>query len=127
MGSPAGCLPGPATQLRNASRNTRLIRGVFHTMPVATQKQTALGEILAVRTAEGAPELYDKLENKAVRCYSCGHRCKILNGLNGICKVRYNEDGVLRVPRGYVAALQIDPIRSEPFFHAYPGALALSF
>ena len=65
---------------------------------------------LAKRTADAAPELVDQLENKAVRCYSCGHRCKILNGLNGICKVRYNEDGVLRVPRGYAAALQIDPI-----------------
>ncbi len=96
-------------------------------MPVATERQTALGEILATRTAEGAPELYDKLENKAVRCYSCGHRCKILNGLKGICKVRYNEDGVLRVPRGYAAALQVDPIEKKPFFHAYPGALALSF
>jgi pyruvate formate lyase activating enzyme len=96
-------------------------------MPVASERQTALGEILATRTAEGAPELYDKLENNAVRCYSCGHRCKILNGLKGICKVRYNEDGVLRVPRGYAAALQVDPIEKKPFFHAYPGALALSF
>jgi len=86
-----------------------------------------LGDILAVRTAEGAPELYDKLENNAVRCYSCGHRCKILEGLKGICKVRYNEGGVLKVPRGYVAALQVDPIEKKPFFHAYPGALALSF
>ena len=40
-----------------------------------------------------------------MRCYSCGHRCKILEGLKGICKVRYNEGGVLKVPRGYVAAL----------------------
>lgn len=86
-----------------------------------------LGEILATRTAEAAPELVDHLDNKAVRCYSCGHRCKILNGLKGICKVRYNEDGVLKVPRGYVAALQVDPIEKKPFFHAYPGALALSF
>ena len=45
----------------------------------------------------------------------------------GICKVRYNEGGVLKVPRGYVAALQVDPIEKKPFFHAYPGALALSF
>jgi pyruvate formate lyase activating enzyme len=86
-----------------------------------------LGDVLASRTAEGAPELYDKLENDAVRCYSCGHRCKILEGLKGICKVRYNEGGVLKVPRGYVAALQVDPIEKKPFFHAYPGALALSF
>ncbi|HVS31321.1 MAG TPA: AmmeMemoRadiSam system radical SAM enzyme [Thermoanaerobaculia bacterium] len=89
--------------------------------------ESTLGAALAARTAEGAPELYDKLEKNAVRCYSCGHRCKILDGLKGICKVRYNEGGVLKVPRGYVAALQVDPIEKKPFFHAYPGALALSF
>lgn len=62
-----------------------------------------------------------------MQCFSCGHRCRIPNGLKGICKVRYNEGGVLHVPRGYVAALQVDPIEKKPFFHAYPGALALSF
>ena len=86
-----------------------------------------LDEALADRTAAAAPELVDQLENRAVRCYSCGHRCKILEGLKGICKVRYNEGGVLRVPRGYAAALQVDPIEKKPFFHAYPGALAFSF
>src|SRR5881398_477877 len=96
-------------------------------MTQLTEQQITLGEILAKRTTEAAPELVDKLENNAVRCYSCGHRCKILDGLNGICKVRYNENGVLRVPRGYAAALQVDPIEKKPFFHAYPGALALSF
>jgi len=59
-------------------------------MPQLTEQQITLGEILAKRTTEAAPELVDVLENKAVRCYSCGHRCKILNGLNGICKVRFN-------------------------------------
>lgn len=88
---------------------------------------TTLGDVLATRTVEGASELYDKLPDRAVKCHSCGHRCKILDGLKGICKVRYNEDGVLKVPRGYVAALQVDPIEKKPFFHAYPGALALSF
>ncbi|GAC1433666.1 MAG: AmmeMemoRadiSam system radical SAM enzyme [Thermoanaerobaculia bacterium] len=88
---------------------------------------TTLGDALAARTADAAPELVDQLENKAVRCFACGHRCKVLDGLKGICKVRYNEDGVLKVPRGYVAALQVDPIEKKPFFHAYPGALALSF
>jgi pyruvate formate lyase activating enzyme len=88
-------------------------------------EKTTLGEVLSQRTTEGV--LYEKLEKNAVRCFSCGHRCKILDGLQGICKVRYNEDGVLKVPRGYVAALQVDPIEKKPFFHAYPGALALSF
>jgi len=93
-------------------------------MPL-TEAQVTLGEMLSRRTVEG--ELYEKLENNAVRCYACGHRCKILDGLNGICKVRFNEHGVLKVPRGYAAALQVDPIEKKPFFHAYPGALALSF
>jgi pyruvate formate lyase activating enzyme len=91
-------------------------------MPVAT---SSLGEVLEKRTVEG--ELYEKLEKNAVRCFACGHRCKILDGLKGICKVRYNDGGTLRVPRGYVAALQVDPIEKKPFFHAYPGARALSF
>ncbi|HYM62543.1 MAG TPA: AmmeMemoRadiSam system radical SAM enzyme [Thermoanaerobaculia bacterium] len=91
----------------------------------AVAHHTPLGEVLSRRTAEG--ELYEKLEKDAVRCFACGHRCKILAGLDGICKVRYNEGGILRVPRGYVAALQVDPIEKKPFFHAYPGALALSF
>ena len=59
-----------------------------------------LGETLAQRTADAAPELVEKLDKNAVRCYSCGHRCKILDGLKGICKVRYNENGVLRVQIG---------------------------
>ncbi|HVG24108.1 MAG TPA: AmmeMemoRadiSam system radical SAM enzyme [Thermoanaerobaculia bacterium] len=92
---------------------------------MSTRTESTLGTVLSERTVEG--ELYEKLEKNAVRCFACGHRCKVLDGLKGICKVRYNEDGVLKVPRGYVAALQVDPIEKKPFFHAYPGALALSF
>jgi pyruvate formate lyase activating enzyme len=96
-------------------------------MPVMTEQQTTLGEVLAERTVPAAPELIEALPNNAVQCFSCGHRCRIPDGLKGICKVRYNEGGTLKVPRGYVAALQVDPIEKKPFFHAYPGALALSF
>jgi pyruvate formate lyase activating enzyme len=62
-----------------------------------------------------------------VRCYACGHRCLIPPGRDGICRVRFNEAGTLRVPFGYVAALQLDPVEKKPFFHALPGARALSF
>ena len=48
-------------------------------------------------------------------------------GREGVCKVRFNRDGELRVPRGYVAALACDPIEKKPFFHADPGGLAVSF
>src|SRR5258708_1950433 len=71
-------------------------------------------------------EIVDEQEKK-IRCYACGHRCVIKDGGRGICKVRYNEDGMLRVPTGYVGALQVDPIEKKPFNHIEPGAIALSF
>ncbi len=78
-------------------------------------------------TVEG--DLYEVVDaaEKKIRCYACGHRCPIKDGGRGICKVRYNEGGVLRVPHGYVGALQLDPIEKKPFNHILPGALALSF
>ncbi len=85
----------------------------------------SLDRALKSRTAEGV--LYEKLENGRVRCFACGHRCVILDGLDGICRVRFNRGGTLYVPRGYVAGLQVDPIEKKPFFHAFPGAVALSF
>src|SRR5208337_3516664 len=57
----------------------------------------------------------------------CGHRCLIRPGRRGICQVRFNEGGKLRVPRGYVAGLQADPIEKKPFNHILPGATALTF
>ena len=77
------------------------------------------------RTTEGV--LYEKLPDGAVRCFACGHRCLIREGKRGICKVRYNDGGTLLVPRGYVAALQCDPVEKKPFFHVVPGANALTF
>jgi pyruvate formate lyase activating enzyme len=41
--------------------------------------------------------------------------------------VRFNQGGELRVPHGYVGALQVDPIEKKPFFHVQPGTEALSF
>jgi pyruvate formate lyase activating enzyme len=94
-------------------------------MSTAAAQQVSLQEVLAQRTAPG--ELCETLPDKALRCVACGHRCLLPNGKIGICKVRFNHEGVLRVPRGYVAALQCDPVEKKPFFHARPGALALSF
>jgi pyruvate formate lyase activating enzyme len=84
-----------------------------------------LAETLAQNVREG--QLWEPLEGKRIRCYSCGHRCPILEGQPGVCKVRFNRDGKLYVPWGYVASVQCDPIEKKPFFHVRPGALALSF
>lgn len=84
-----------------------------------------LTDHLASLTVEGT--LYEALDSGRVRCHACGHDCTIPDGQEGICRVRFNEGGRLRVPWGYVGALQVDPIEKKPFFHALPGALALSF
>ena len=84
-----------------------------------------LTEALDQRAIEGM--LYTKLTGNRVKCTACAHRCTILPGLDGICRVRSNREGTLMVPRGYVAALQVDPIEKKPFFHAFPGTEALSF
>ncbi len=86
---------------------------------------STLIDILDEMTVDG--ELYEALPDKAVRCYACAHRCVIRAGRRGICKVRFNEGGQLRVPWGYVAALQADPIEKKPFFHVLPSNDALTF
>ena len=86
---------------------------------------STLKQVLETYTQEG--ELYQPLENGRLRCYACGHRCVIFDGLDGICRVRFNRGGKLMVPHGYVGALQLDPVEKKPFFHALPGSLAMSF
>lgn len=71
-------------------------------------------------------EAVDAADNR-IRCTACAHRCLIKDGRRGICQVRYNDGGVLRVPHGYVGALQLDPTAKKPFYHLLPGSLALSF
>jgi pyruvate formate lyase activating enzyme len=41
--------------------------------------------------------------------------------------VRFNQGGQLRVPFGYVAGVQCDPVEKKPFYHVYPGSDALTF
>ena len=84
-----------------------------------------LRDIVNQNVREG--DLYEKLDRNRVRCHACGHCCPIPDGQPGVCKVRYNQGGVLYVPWGYVGGVQCDPIEKKPFFHAYPGALAYSF
>jgi pyruvate formate lyase activating enzyme len=88
-------------------------------------QEVSLKEILADHTKEG--ELYTKLPNNWVTCFACGHRCKIPPSKDGICRIRFNRDGRLYVPYGYVSSIALDPIEKKPFFHAYPGSTALSF
>ena len=77
--------------------------------------------------ARAAPELIRVEDDGDVRCLACANRCRIRDGRRGVCHMRANRGGVLYVPDGYVAGLQVDPIEKKPFFHVYPGREALSF
>lgn len=87
---------------------------------------TSLRTLLEDNTASAASELI-RTEGDSIRCLACGHRCVIKPGRAGVCRVRFNRDGELRVPSGYVAGVQVDPIEKKPFYHAFPGRNALSF
>lgn len=87
---------------------------------------TSLKTLLSNNTIDGHPDLV-KAEGDALRCLACGHRCLVKPDRAGVCRVRFNREGRLRVPGGYVAGLQVDPIEKKPFYHAFPGREALSF
>jgi pyruvate formate lyase activating enzyme len=84
-----------------------------------------LSEVLEALTRPA--ELFEAGKDGAVRCLACSHRCVIAAGKRGVCQVRFNQEGVLMAPWGYVAALQADPIEKKPFSHLLPGATALTF
>ncbi|MGD2163325.1 MAG: AmmeMemoRadiSam system radical SAM enzyme [Anaerolineales bacterium] len=86
---------------------------------------SSLANVLDAMTVPG--ELFERLPEGAVRCYACGHRCLIREGRRGICKVRFNAGGTLKVPWGYVAGLQSDPTEKKPFYHLLPGSDTLTY
>lgn len=88
---------------------------------------STLIETLDTRTRPADPALVETHADGSLRCLACAHRCLIKPGRRGICQVRFNDNGVLRVPWGYVAALQSDPIEKKPFSHLLPGTDALTF
>ncbi|MGC8748282.1 MAG: AmmeMemoRadiSam system radical SAM enzyme [Candidatus Kapaibacteriota bacterium] len=65
---------------------------------------------------------------KEVVCNLCSHYCKIKNNRGGICRVRFNQDGVLQsYTYGKVDGVAVDPIEKKPFYHFKPKARVLSF
>jgi pyruvate formate lyase activating enzyme len=91
---------------------------------VKSMADESLAEALDRRTVTG--QLWLR-EGDRVRCVACGHRCLIPEGRRGICKVRSNQGGQLRVPYGYIAGAACDPVEKKPFFHVFPSSNALTF
>jgi pyruvate formate lyase activating enzyme len=59
--------------------------------------------------------LFEDLADGSVQCQACGHQCLIKPGQRGVCKIRFNQEGTLQVPWGYVSSLQVDPVEKKPF------------
>ena len=69
-----------------------------------------------------------QLENNVVECLACNHKCKIPPGKRGICGIRKNENGELKLlVYGKAVSYNTDPIEKKPLFHFYPGTGIFSF
>ena len=71
--------------------------------------------------------LYDKLDDKRVRCNVCSHHCLINNNKYGFCLTRKNEGGTLYSYNfALVSSSYVDPIEKQPFFNFLPGSKTYS-
>jgi pyruvate formate lyase activating enzyme len=71
--------------------------------------------------------LYEKLDERKVRCRLCSHGCVIGDGGKGICGVRENRGGTLfTLVYGKVISGNPDPIEKKPLFHFLPGSYSYS-
>ena len=72
-------------------------------------------------------KLYERQEDKKVKCCLCARRCLISDGATGFCLVRKNESGALfSLNYGKVVSAAVDPIGKKPLSHFHPGALVMS-
>jgi len=70
--------------------------------------------------------LYQKHNHKVI-CNTCERRCEILASKLGFCKTRKNINGKLyTLEYGDISSYSANPIEKKPFFHFYPGTLALT-
>ncbi len=70
---------------------------------------------------------YTRLEGKLIECGQCPRRCRVAPGGRGHCGIRENQNGIyVLLTYGLPCALNVDPIEKKPFFHFYPGTIALS-
>lgn len=71
--------------------------------------------------------LYEKGDEKEVRCFLCAHGCVIKDGKRGVCSARENRGGTLySLVYGRAVSMNIDPIEKKPLFHFLPGSLSFS-
>lgn len=71
---------------------------------------------------------YKDLENcgkETIKCLVCSHFCELGEQQIGKCKVRKNENGVIKsMVYGKVAAVSVDPVEREQFYHVLPSSFS---
>ena len=80
---------------------------------------------LSIRTAPADPSLVERIDEARIRCLACGHRCPLPDGALGVCKVRFNAGGTLRVPWGYVGRPAVRSDREEAVLSCPSGRARL--
>jgi pyruvate formate lyase activating enzyme len=71
--------------------------------------------------------LYERMENKKVKCNLCARRCLISDDGTGFCLVRKNKNGtLLSLVYGKAISASVDPIEKKPLSHFNPGAPVMS-
>lgn len=66
------------------------------------------------------------METEAV-CNVCPHRCRLKEGIRGLCRARICRDGVsVSENYGRITAIALDPIEKKPLKNYYPGSKILS-
>ena len=85
----------------------------------------SLRTMLEARTVASALHRLDP--DGRIRCAACAHRCGLGDDETGICGVRFNRGGGLRVPFGYVARQYVRAVETNTIYHVLPGAKSLTF
>ncbi len=71
--------------------------------------------------------LYEKQEDKKVKCLLCAHECLVEVGKFGFCGVRQNLEGKLYTHvYGNIISSHADPIEKKPLYHFLPGSKSFS-
>ena len=75
-----------------------------------------------------ATSFFERAHDNTIRCLACNHYCLIASAKTGLCGVRKNENGKLKLlVENLAVGLHLDPIEKKPLFHFLPGQTALSF
>lgn len=72
-------------------------------------------------------KLFKKLKESKIQCLACNNYCVISDKKTGICGVRQNINGELKLlVNNKAIAVNLDPVEKKPLFHFLPGSTAFS-